>query len=1409
MAGQIHSGIWRIRAAGIALLLFASPLLAEYTVTGRFLYKDRAYDPNGFTGATFSRPIRSAEVRIVDSANAVLATGSTGSDGIFSIAVTSSTAQPIRAICMASAGGGAGFQAVVRIANTDFSFGSIYSLSSPAINASGSGTVQMGEIIAEHTTDAGKAFNIYDAVHDGMEFLASPQANGSFPAEPLTVIWRSSHPFAASYYSGGTSKFIFIEGRSGCDDPVIYHHFGHYAADVFSRLDAPLAVPGYGVINQDIRSAWAEGVGMFIGASIRRFKGYPRPDAYFISDGNNSLLVLEIESLTSPNPLERIKGSDNMLAVCAALWDITDGTGSDDGSPATDDDPLSRSFSDVWRVLTQYIPTLTAPGRSVEDFWDGWFSPSIANGSQSEMQTIFAGINGIEFIADAQESDNSSGEARLLQAAQVSFQNGPRVVINEVDAGEIDTIELFNAGDREADLTGWTVTASRFGFISALLELPSLRLKPGGFIVLSEAAGVNTSRILYFGANIPWVNGAEGACALRDDSGIAKDFVRWGDSKEFPPGGTNFTGPNPQSPPIRRTLCRNLAGTDTDSGNDWSSSIPSPGTFNLGGEEKHHTFYPGNDEDYAAFDAVAGRSYLIETLNLIGGADTVLALLAADGSTVLASSDDFGPGRASKLVWTAPAGGRYFMRIRRYTGAIQYARYGSFDLRMIESVSPLPPAQPEVLTVSKAGQGGRFQTVADAVIAAGNGDTVQIIDSETYSENITITGKTLKLGVATGKQPVLDGRARTGFATIDIRDLKSVTIDGLTIFGGRRGISISRAAASILNTVIHHVSDPAGYSDGIQVAGPDTAADIIHCTVVGNPRVGVGVFSQASARVINSIVFGNTSVDVGGDGTATSLVVRNSIVPKGGFTGKDNNIADDPRFVNADSYNFRLQSGSPAIDKGESAGVALPLTDALGLPRNLDGNGDGTALPDMGAYEYLAPNSLTFTAVFPQIAVGGPSTGEYRTDIAAVNVGTQAAVVEMAMVRSNGSPLTVTAGGTSADSFSLVVPPLGTVRLATGGTDTIQAGFAKLLSNVGIGGTALFRVFNGSSVLSQAGVGLSKPTKRFKVYIDNTNNAFSGYAVANFGSREAVVTLTLRDRNGSPLQTRSIALAAGNHIAKFAAEQDQFPINAGPGFEGSIEFSSDQEVAAVALRYDNVAQDVFSTIPVLVDEAATTLYFPQVADGGGYRTNFILVHAGTGAMTARLEFYSSDGSPLSLPIGGQLKDFHEVQLSANGVTRFVTDGTSSTIKVGWVKVTAPEAVGGSAIFQTVAGERIVSEAGVASSPLAGRFAAYVESLYYAESGLAICNPNQREVTITLNLRDPAGNLAASTSFTLPPRGHTAKFFSGINQWFPYGFDEFEGLLEVIAAGGPVSAVALRYDNYEANVFATLPVIVIP
>jgi predicted outer membrane repeat protein len=133
----------------------------------------------------------------------------------------------------------------------------------------------------------------------------------------------------------------------------------------------------------------------------------------------------------------------------------------------------------------------------------------------------------------------------------------------------------------------------------------------------------------------------------------------------------------------------------------------------------------------------------------------------------------------------------------------------------------------------------------------------------------------------------------------------------------------------------------------------------------------------SSPGLSNVILWGNTAVISGSqlyNGSA-SITVTTSLV-QGGFNGSGvynqdsavidggGNLAADPDFVRHpdpgpdgdwdgvdDDYgDLHLRSGSPAVDSGTNSAISLP-TDLDGDPRIVDGDGDGTATVDMGAYE--------------------------------------------------------------------------------------------------------------------------------------------------------------------------------------------------------------------------------------------------------------------------------------------------------------------------------------------------------------------------------------------------------------------------------------------------------------------------
>ncbi len=69
------------------------------------------------------------------------------------------------------------------------------------------------------------------------------------------------------------------------------------------------------------------------------------------------------------------------------------------------------------------------------------------------------------------------------------------------------------------------------------------------------------------------------------------------------------------------------------------------------------------------------------------------------------------------------------------------------------------------------------------------------------------------------------------------------------------------------------------------------------------------------------------------------------------------NISVDPKFINAAAKDYHLAINSPCIDAGlfNMGASILPSFDFDGNNRPMDGNLDGSAVCDMGAYEYISP----------------------------------------------------------------------------------------------------------------------------------------------------------------------------------------------------------------------------------------------------------------------------------------------------------------------------------------------------------------------------------------------------------------------------------------------------------------------
>lgn len=85
--------------------------------------------------------------------------------------------------------------------------------------------------------------------------------------------------------------------------------------------------------------------------------------------------------------------------------------------------------------------------------------------------------------------------------------------------------------------------------------------------------------------------------------------------------------------------------------------------WDLNGVQQHN-FHQSGDQDWVRFSAEAGKTYIFRSTHLGSQADTTMYLYDQDKQTILAYSDDEDGTRASRIVWTAPANGVYYLMVK-------------------------------------------------------------------------------------------------------------------------------------------------------------------------------------------------------------------------------------------------------------------------------------------------------------------------------------------------------------------------------------------------------------------------------------------------------------------------------------------------------------------------------------------------------------------------------------------------------------------------------------------------------------------------------------------------------------------------------------------------------------------------
>jgi hypothetical protein len=144
--------------------------------------------------------------------------------------------------------------------------------------------------------------------------------------------------------------------------------------------------------------------------------------------------------------------------------------------------------------------------------------------------------------------------------------------------------------------------------------------------------------------------------------------------------------------------------------------------------------------------------------------------------------------------------------------------------------------------------------------------------------------------------------------------------------------------------------------------------------------------------------------------------------------------------------------------------------------------------------------------------------------------------------------------------------------------------------------------------------------------VDITAARNTGLAIANANPfRSSVLTFAAFQADGAPMSipTVTLTLPANGHTSKFVT--DLMPLWPA-GVTGVLEVTATEDIAPLTVRslVNERGEFLMATFPVIdVDPFAAApfspLVFPQFADGGGYRTEIILVSPGGSSTVALLQ----------------------------------------------------------------------------------------------------------------------------------------------------------------------------------------------
>jgi len=449
----------------------------------------------------------------------------------------------------------------------------------------------------------------------------------------------------------------------------------------------------------------------------------------------------------------------------------------------------------------------------------------------------------------------------------------------------------------------------------------------------------------------------------------------------------------------------------------------------------------------------------------------------------------------------------------------------------------------------------------------------------------------------------LSSKGATGSVSVGYGEIQSnagnTTPSGVAIFGFRQN-----------NILVSEVGVPASSA---------VTAGRIYAEIGGPVDAGLAIANPNNTAASISFYFTDGNGSPAGSGTATIAANQQTAQFLDQFPFK---VYSTPTFQGTFSFTSSVPIAVIALrgftnERGDFLMSTLPVIDPT-----------------------VAPN--TGTAVVPHFVDGGG----WITQVFLVNPTDNPMAGAIQFVSPAGTAATVTIGSHSDSSFSYSVAKQTSQKFSTSGlTAGITSGSIRIVpADGGAVPTALilFSYKPAGATVSEAGVPVTTGNA-FRGYVEASGvsgqlgSIESGIAIANTTSAAVSVTLDISDLTGgfvNGISPVTMALPAAGQTAKFLS--DIFPSLPKP-FKGVLRVTGTSGLSVVGLRtrVNERGDFLITTTPVSNENSSSTaqMLFPQVADGGGYTTQFVMFSGTTGQASAGiLKLVKQDGSFFGLAL---------------------------------------------------------------------------------------------------------------------------------------------------------------------------------